>query len=68
MSMPSQAIEMLTSSIWAIPLEDKSAESVVAAFLEHIYPYGMPQKKKKKILADNNHEFVNAIFKQVAGS
>jgi len=56
------AIDMLTSYVWAIPLPDKTAESVVHAFTVHIYPYGMP----RKILTDNGTEFVNALFNQVA--
>jgi len=56
------AIDMLTSYVWAVPLPDKRADSIVQAFLTHIYPYGMP----RKILTDNGTEFVNATFQQVA--
>ena len=56
------AIDMLTSHTWAIPLPDKTAESVLDAFFIHIYPWGMP----RKILTDNGTEFVNNLFEEVS--
>ena len=56
------AIDMLTSHVWAIPLQDKTAESVLDAFFIHIYPWGMP----RKILTDNGTEFVNHLFEEVS--
>lgn len=55
-------IDVLTGYVWAIPVPDKTAESIVLAFMIHIYPFGMP----RKILTDNGTEFVNELFKKVA--
>ena len=56
------AIDMLTSFVWAIPIPNKTAETIVAAFLKHIHKFGMP----RKILTDNGTEFVNQLFRRVA--
>jgi transposase InsO family protein len=55
------AIDMFTSFVWAIPIPDKSAETIVEALITHIMPFGAP----RKILTDNGTEFKNELFREV---
>ena len=48
---------------WCIPIVDKSAETIVKAYIREVYSkYG----GSKKILSDNGTEFKNKLFEQVA--
>ena len=54
---------MLTGYTWCIPILDKSAETIVRAYIKEIYSkYG----GSRKILSDNGTEFKNKLFEQVA--
>ena len=54
---------MLTGYTWCIPIADKSAETIVRAYIREVYSkYG----GSRKILSDNGTEFKNKLFEQVA--
>ena len=54
---------MLTGYTWCIPIVDKSAETIVRAYIKEVYSkYG----GSRKILSDNGTEFKNKLFEQVA--
>ena len=55
---------MLTGYTWCIPIADKSAETIVKAYMsEEVYSkFG----GSRKILSDNRTEFKNKLFDQVA--
>ena len=54
---------MLTGHTWCIPIADKSAETIVKAYIKEVYSkYG----GSRKILSDNGTEFKNKLFEQVA--
>ena len=54
---------MLTGYTWCIPIADKSAETIVRAYIKEVYSkYG----GSRKILSDNGTEFKNKLFEQVA--
>ena len=54
---------MLTGYTWCIPISDKSAETIVKAYIREVYSkYG----GSRKILSDNGTEFKNKLFEQVA--
>ena len=54
---------MLTGFTWCIPIPDKSAETIVRAYIKNVYShYG----GSRKILSDNGTEFKNKLFSQVA--
>ena len=54
---------MLTGFTWCIPIPDKSAETIVKAYIKNVYShYG----GSRKILSDNGTEFKNKLFSQVA--
>ena len=56
-------IYMLTGYVFCIPLKTKTAEEVLQAYIDNIYPkFG----GSIKILSDNGTEFKNMIFEQVA--
>ena len=52
---------MMTNFVWAIPIPNKAAETILAAFRTHILPFGTP----RKILTDNGREFKNQLFDDV---
>ena len=57
------AICMLTGYTWCIPIKNKFQETVVQAYLDHIYAqFG----GSRKILSDNGSEFKNELFTKVA--
>ena len=52
-------IDMLTNFVWCIPLQTKTADEVIHAYLKNVYAqYGGSQK----ILSDNGSEFKNKLF------
>ena len=54
---------MLTGYTWCIPFVNKSAETVVKAYVKEVYlKYG----GSRKILSDNGTEFKDRLFEQVA--
>ena len=54
---------MLTGYTWCIPIPDKSAKTVVYAYLKEVYNnFG----GSRKILSDNGTEFKNQLFKDVS--
>ena len=54
---------MLTGFTWCVPIPDKSAETIVRAYIKEVYSkYG----RSRKILSDNGTEFKNKLFDQVA--
>ena len=54
---------MHTSYVFCIPLNTKTAEEVVQAYLHHVYSkFG----GSEKILSDNSTEFKNKLFEDVA--
>ena len=54
---------MLTGYTWCIPIADKSAETIVKAYIREMYSkFG----GSRKILSDNGTEFKNKLFDQVA--
>ena len=54
---------MLTGYTWCIPIPDKSAKTVVYAYLKEVYNnFG----GSRKILSDNGTEFKNQLFKTVS--
>ena len=54
---------MLTGYVFCVPLKTKTAEEVLQAYIDNVYPkFG----SSLKILSDNGTEFKNKIFKQVA--
>ena len=54
---------MLTGYTWCIPIPDKSAKTVVYAYLKEVYNnFG----GSRKILSDNGTEFKNQLFKAVS--
>ena len=56
-------IDMLTNFVWCIPLQTKTADEVIHAYLKNVYAqYGGSQK----ILSDNGSEFKNKLFGKVA--
>lgn len=56
-------IDMLTNYVWCIPIQNKTADEVVSAYLKHVYSqYG----GSMKILTDNGSEFKNKLFAHVA--
>ena len=56
------AVCMLAGFTWCIPLEKKTADKVVKAYLDHIYSlFG----GSVKIMMDNGTEFKNKLFKEV---
>ena len=56
-------IGMLMGCVICVPLKTKTAEEVIQAYIDHVYPkFG----GSLKILSDNGTEFKNKIFEQVA--
>ena len=56
-------IDLLTNFVWCIPIETKTADEVVSAYLKHVFAeYG----GSMKILSDNGTEFKNQLFANVA--
>ena len=56
------AVCMLTGFTWCVPLETKTAEEVVKAYMDHIYcNFG----GSIKILTGNGTKFKNKLFKEV---
>ena len=54
---------MLTGFTWCIPIPDKSAETIIKAYIKEVYTgYG----GSRKILSDNGPEFKNDSFSKVA--
>ena len=57
------AMCMCTNFIWIIPLKDKQTESVIQAYLQHIYAkFG----GSKCILSDRGGEFTSSQMKELA--
>ena len=54
---------MLTGYTWCIPIADKSAETIVKAYIKEVYSR---YDGSSKILSDNGTEFKNKLFEQVA--
>ena len=55
------AIDMLTSYVWAVPIRDKTANSVIWALQKNVFKMGTPIR----ILSDNGTEFKNQLFANV---
>ena len=55
---------MLTGYTWCIPIPDKSAKTVVFAYIKEVYNHF---GGSRKILSDNGTEFKNKLFEIVAG-
>ena len=54
---------MLTGYVFCIPIPNKETETVIRAYMNHVYyPYG----GSIRILSDNGTEFKNAKFEEVA--
>ena len=54
---------MLTDYVFCVPLQTKTAEDVLKAYIDQVYSkFGGPLK----ILSDNGTEFKNKLFEQVA--
>ena len=59
----STVICMLTGYVFLIPLQTKTAEEVIQAYIDQVYSrFG----GSLKILSDNGTEFKNKLFEQVA--
>ena len=57
------AVCMLTGFTFCIPIKNKTAQEVVTACRNHIsFPFGVC----RKLLTDNDTEFKNELFSQVA--
>ena len=57
------AVCMLTGFTFCIPIKNKTAQEVVTAWRNHIlFPFGVC----RKLLTDNDTEFKNDLFSQVA--
>ena len=54
---------MLSGYTWCVPIPDKSAETVVKAYIKEVYNHF---GGSRKILSDNGTEFKNKLFKTVA--
>ena len=54
---------MLTGWVWCIPIPDKTANTVLKAYLQNVHHVFGPSKK---ILSDNGTEFKNDLFDRVA--
>ena len=54
---------MHTTYVFCIPLETKTAQEILQAYMRHIYSkFG----GSEKILSDNGTEFKNKLFEEVA--
>ena len=54
---------MLTGWVTCVPIPNKETETVIEAYLHHVY---VPHGGSRKILSDNGTEFKNAKFEQIA--
>ena len=54
---------MLTGWVWCVPIPDKTANTILKAYLKHVHHVFGPSMK---ILTDNGTEFKNDLFDRVA--